>query len=316
MQTGTYVLALVLSVVGAASAVYLGQRSTRSWTAGFVASVVFGLITALGFRLTTGRLPPVPRPDHSTSAEPWELLALPLLVVACLWPLVRQLLLRTNAVRLWLAMVFASLPLLLSLPSGESYADVVPANANWAVLALLAIGTNFLSGEQLDASGAARWSLWVFVAQLFTVAALLMTCYGTLGEWCAIAALTLGVLAAGRVFLTEGAWSSALGLAATTLALTLLSHIRVYSTLALPYWLAPLPMLLPAIICAIDQTFVRGRPGWLRAMIAAAVAAIVSGLVVATVLSLGGPSDEQWSSLINGQFDNQSLVPAQAQRVS
>lgn len=278
--------------MGGTVAVYLQRRLPRHWLASVWPNLVLAASVAASFRLATGRLPPLPWPSQSSASEPWELVVLPLMLVTAVWPFARSM--QSITMRLWFAMALASGPLFLSLPVGETYADVVPGNAAWSLFALLAIGANYLAGEQLETRGAARWSLWVFVAQLFTVAALLMTCYGTLGEWSASLALALGVLAACRVFTSEGTWTSDLGLPATVLSCVLLTHIRVYSTQALPAWLAPLPMLSPVVVCAVDQCFGRHRQGWKRWMTAAATAAIVAVTIVATVLALGGQSTQEW----------------------
>ena len=232
--------------------------------------------------------------SQASDIEPWQLLILPLLGVSCAWPVLREWTIAGQSPRLLSALLLAATIMLSALPSGESYADVVPANAAWSVWSLLAIGMNIQSAERLDATGARRWSLWVFVAQLATVAALLMTCYGTLGQWSASAGLALAAWAACRIFVTEGNWSSVLALAATTLSCTLLTHVRIYSTQALPVWLAPLPMLLPAATCLVDQAFGKYRSARVRVLVAAASATAMVITVVVTMLLTSISPDDQW----------------------
>lgn len=293
MPTSAYVLSIAVAVLGGGIAVVLQRRWPHRLLAAHWACCSLGAVSLIAFGSATGHAPPVPRSLRALEAEPWESVILPFLLLCIVWPVLRELVERHAALQHWLALCLASIPLLSALTLAERYSDLVAGNTTWSVAVLLSISINWLAGERMDATGASRWSIWVFVAQLLTVSALYMTCYGTVGEWCMIIGLALSVLAAARMLLSQGVWSSALSLPTTTLSCVLLMHIRDYSALALPYWLAPLPLLLPLLVSAIDQLFGKRQGPKVRIASAAITSAVIAAVVIMTTLSLSGPS-ENW----------------------
>ncbi len=191
-----------------------------------------------------------------------------------------------------LLLSIAAITILASIPSSERYADLLPGNTGWFAAGLIAIGLNLLSSERLDASGAGRWSLWIFVAQFFTAAALMLTCYGTAGEWILVCGLSLTLIATVRLAAGDTVWSTTLGVPASVLACTMLLHIRDYSSTALPPWLAPMPLLLPTIVNLVDARFGQNRTAWQRVMIAALASAIIAACIIGLSLGSGGSNDD------------------------
>lgn len=245
-------------------------------------AIGFGLCVLLAYRLAVGRIPTLGPQVGNT--EPWESSVLASAIVCCLWTLVPKSNAIPSSLRLWLALTLASFPIIAALPSGESYADVLPGNAVWSMMALLAVGVNALACERIDATGGSNWSLWIPSAQLFAVTALYLTCFASLGENCLLLALSLAAMASFRWLLSSGNWTGELALPATALACTLLTHLRIYSPNAMPAWIAPLAFALPTIVCGVDHFVGRNRSQWIRPIIAAGTAAIVAGALIVHAL--------------------------------
>jgi hypothetical protein len=286
MSATTLGIVLLIAVACGAVAVYLQRRLPRRAFALWLVNIAWSVLLLVSFRLITGHAAPYFWAPDASSAEPWERLAFPLAAVAVLWPALRMLGARSPGLELWVALGLASLPLLAALPSGASYADVLPGNAMWTLAALLASGANWLAGQRLDATDAERWSLWVFVAQLLTVAGLLMVCYATLAQWCLLLGISLAVLALCNVLVGNGDWTSTLSLSATVLSCSLLTHIRIYShSTSLPPWLLSLPMLSPVLVCTIDRLFAGKRHSRLRIAVAALSAAVLAVAALAYAIA-------------------------------
>jgi hypothetical protein len=292
VSTNAYIISLALAIVSAVAAVFLQRQWPHRVWAARLTCLALGIVSVIAFRSTLTHWPPIPTSAEALETEPWEAFGWPFLIMCVAWPMLRELTQRRPAVQLWTALFVASWPLLSALTVAERYADLLAGNAMWSSVVLLAVGANWLAAERLDNTGAGHWSTWVYVAQMFTVAALYMTCYGTVGQWCSTVALTLGVLASGRLFTTHGEWSSTLTLPATTLSCVLLMHVRDYSTLALPYGLAPLPLLSPVIVCGIDQALGKQLAPKLRIVLAALSAAALAVVTISITLSLSGSSEE------------------------
>jgi hypothetical protein len=284
MSASAYAIAIAIAAAGGASAVYLQRRWPHRPLATWLVSITWAVLLVVAFRLVMGRPAPYFWSEAEASAEPWERLPFSLAVVSLIWPALRIVARRSAALELWLALAAVSLPLASALPVGESYLDVLPGNATWSIAALLAIGANWLASERLAATGAERWSLWVLVAQMLTVAALSMTCYARLADWCFMLGLGFAVLALCRLSVTSGEWTSTLSLPALALSCSLLTHIRIYSGDLLPPWLLSLPMLLPALVGGIDRWLAgKCQPGYRIAIAAAAAALIALGVITFAV---------------------------------
>lgn len=281
---------LLWAVIGSAIAVFIQRRWPYSIHSARWVAIAWALACIIASMSMIGHAPPRPWSPQALDVEPWESVLLPLVGVCLVWPLLRGLLHRWPAIRLWAVFALATAPLLASMPPADRYADLLPGNAAWVCAALLAIGANTLACERWEIAGAGRWALWVYVAQMLCVAALLLTCYGTLGEFCVAVALCLATTAIARLFTSDGVWVTAVGVPATMLSCILLLHVRDYSTVALPAWVAPLPLLMPTIVALVDARIGAGRSPIKRVAIAAAVAIGLSILTLASVLSQGSSS--------------------------
>lgn len=291
MSASAYGIVLGIAALCGAIAIYLQRRwPDRIYATGLVC-VCWSILVVVAFRVITGRPAPYFWTDEGQGAEPWERLAFPLAVAGLLWPVVRAAARRSPALELWLAFWVTTVPMVAALPAGESYLDVMPGNATWSLAALLAAGANWLASARFVSTGAERWSLWVFVAQLLTVAALFMTCYATLSEWCLLLGLGLAVLATCRAFVSSGQWTGTLSLPAIALSCSLLTHIRIYSGDALPAWVLSVPMFSPVLVCGVDRLLGEKRHSRVRIAIAATAAAVLAAGVMAYAMAPGG---EEW----------------------
>lgn len=290
MSASAYGITLGIAVVCGAIAIYLQRRLPSRFYAAALVSVTWGVLLLVAFRTITGRPAPYFWTAEAAAAEPWERLAFSLAVASVLWLVLRRLTWHSPALQLWLALAIASLPMVAALPSGEGYLDLLPGNAPWSVAALLAVGANWLASERFVLTNAERWSLWVFVAQLLTVAALLMTCYATLAEWCLLSGLGLAVLATCRLFVRSDQWTSTLSLPAIALSCILATHVRIYGGALLPIGLVGIAMYLPVLVCGVDRFVGEKRHPAARITIAATAASVLAAGVIAYA-ALSGESE-------------------------
>lgn len=291
MSASTYAIVLAIIVACGALAVYLERRWPARYFATALVAVAWSVLLVVAFRLVAQRPAPYFWTEEGAAAEPWERLAFPLAVGTLLWPALRAAARRSTSLELWLALWVTALPLLAALPDGESYLDVLPGNAPWSLAALLAAGANWMASARFIATGAERWSLWVFVAQLLTVAALLMTCYATLAEWCLLLGASLAVLATCRLFVSTGQWTGTLSLPAIALSCIVLTHVRIYSGDVLPAWLLSVPMISPVLVCGIDRLLGQKRHPGIRIAIAATAAAVIAAAVIGYAIVAG---ESEW----------------------
>jgi hypothetical protein len=291
MFASAYAIAIGIAAACGVIAVFLQRRLPQRMFATWLVSVAWSVLLVVTFRLVSGRPAPYFWSAAAATAEPWERLPFALALLSCLWPALRTLGRRSPALELWLALAAVGLPLVAAMPTEEAYLDVLPGNAAWAVAALVATGANWLASERFVATGAERWSLWVFVAQLLSVAALLMACYASLAEWCFMLAFSFAALATCRLFVKSGEWTSTLTLPAIALACTLLPQIRIYSADMMPSWLLSLPMLSPVLVGGVDKLLgSKCGPAWRIAIAATASALIAMGVIWFAVV----PGEPEW----------------------
>jgi hypothetical protein len=248
---------------------------------------------AFAFYGVLGRWPSMIGFPADDLSEPWEQGIGPLILGGWIWLLIGVACHLTSALRVWIAQFLAAIVLLVALPRGASYADVMSGNAVWTVASVVAVGASALATEHLRATRAGRWTLVCFTVQLFLVAAVLLACYGTLGEFALVAALGLGCLAFGQACGIGDDRVLSVAWCATTLACLLLGHVRIYSATALPLWLAPLVMGYPAMVAAVDGLIAGRLPGYWRLGLAAG---LTVSLVAVTLgwLILGEPGASDW----------------------
>ena len=287
MDLGSYGIAIAFAFGGGLVAGLVQWRLPARRYGSILAGVSFCSALVLAYWLVKAHLPPLPSWASGTPGrldEPWETIFVPMIGVTLFWLCVPKASTFPPTLRLLIGMSLACWPMVTCLPAGESYADVLPGNAPWSIAGLIAVGFNQLAVERLDGTATERWSAWVLVAQLLTVTALYLSCFASLGEVCLLSAMTLIVLATIRLTLGSGQWSTDLALPATVWACVLLTHVRVYSGLALPVWLAPIAFFSPAIVCAVDHFFGSKRTGLVRAAIAACAAALMAAAVIARLV--------------------------------
>jgi hypothetical protein len=276
-------MVFVISVIAAV----VQRRWPDRLAAASLVTIAWGIAGVVAYRMLMSGLPPIPWSTAALEKEPWESIVYTLFALCILWPWVRSFAKQTPDVRWLMSIALACLPILGALNIVEYHAPLHAGNGYWVLFTLLSIAFNHLTMERMDASGAGRWSLWVLVAQLLLAGALIMTCYGRFGEWSVLTAISLGAVAIVRVFVPddENRWTGSIALPALALSGTLLMHIRDYSSQALPVWLAPVPLLMPAVVGFIDQAMGVNRSAPLRVVIAAATSIVLVAIVLAVVLS-------------------------------
>jgi hypothetical protein len=302
----TYCGALVVGIVAGGLACHLeSRRKSAAAALGVAAGALAVGLCSLYWAVTT-RWPVSPTAWLSQAGrevaerlEPWEWAVAPL-AIAVLAGAVLAGSVRSGPFgtwRLWCGLLLIGSVIAVALPAGESYSDVVPGNAVWSLVALLSVGANLLAMEQLERSGAGRWSLWVVVAQLATVSAIWLSCYATPGDWLlASTALVAGLgLARAAVPLPAGGlrgWQSGVVPGALALGGVMLPYVRIYSTQGLPSVLAAVVFLMPALVVAVDQLWGRYRSPGVRVLAAGSVSAALAGGTLAWVLLQGGASSD------------------------
>lgn len=187
------------------------------------------------------------------------------------------------------AAVLASLLGAVAMPGGDGWADAIPLHRYWLPAVLAAALVNAWVIDRLAGTGGDRWGLWVVVAALAAPVMLAAGTYGALAEW-GIAAIfaTLGLAVWQSIRPHVSMTAAAYPAIATSAALAASGHF--YSFEEYPRWLTGLILFLPVIVVAVDRA-VRGRPGWVRVIVAGIVAASIVA-VVGWKLFLSEPEPE------------------------
>lgn len=293
-------LLLFASVTGIA---LLGSLLARAAGRRLYASVLsIGIVVAAGTLITatifgwTGSLPSLLpwSATASSTSEPWQGLFGPLLLAVILLPSLRWLDAEHDAGRMWIAMVMAALCSMSSLPGGEAYQDVVPGNAFWSLSAVLSTGLSCWSLRSLNASGGGSLMLWILTAFSAAVSAVLLSCYGTLGESCAAVFAATAVAAIVRSCSAQASWHSAWCVLPLFLSTQLITHVRIYSSTALPAYAALLLFLFPSIVCGADRVFCRKASLKKRTLLAAFLSGALCTIVLAAIFFSGSGETEAW----------------------
>ena len=289
-------LLITLSIVGVtcAIAVLLARRWQLRLAPACLAAVGWSAACFVGYYFILSGWPPIPWTEAARSAEPWESIVYPIMLLSIIWPLLSTRLEKWSNLLLIAALALSCLPLIAALCEAERFAKFHFHNTHWSLAALMAIAINWLALERMERSGAGRWCLWIAVGQLLTVAALIMTCYGRFGEWATIAGLSLGVVALARVLISDpqAEWSARLAYPALALSAILLMHVREYRSNPLPVWFLPLPFLLPMLVALNDWSWAHKQHPILRVFVAAVLTASLAAGAIAFVWVWNGPSDE------------------------
>ena len=187
------------------------------------------------------------------------------------------------------AAVLASLVGAVTMPGGEGWSDVISLHRYWLPAVLAGALVNAWAVDRLTRTGGERWGLWVVVAGLAAPTVLAAGTYGALAETGIAAIVTTSVLAVWqsirpRAAVTAGAYP------AMAVSASLAASGHFYSYEEYPRWLTGLILFLPVIVVAVDRA-VRGRPGWLRVIVAGVVAASIVA-VIGWKLFLSEPEPE------------------------
>lgn len=291
MSSVPYALALAISLVGAVIAVIGDMRLRRPVLSMFACGLTFGLVSIATARFLTGHWPPWPW-DGSNDFYPWERLVLSLFWVGLSAPFLAYVCTkRQDETVFWLSGV-GGLVLLATLPTGDSYQDMIQGNAAWAIGSLLAIGLNVAALHRLDDHGGGRWLIWIPLAFLSTVSAVLLSCYASLGEYSLCLTLSTLVFASIRSCVKTAHWQRIIGDVCIIAGVALLAQVRIYSSQALSGWSIPIAYGLPALVVGADRLFVSNKRTALRIATAAIVSALLGFLVLLPIF--GSASDEQW----------------------
>lgn len=202
---------------------------------------------------------------------------------------------RTTAFRWIVAALLAMAIAAISLPSGDSWQDALPAHRGWAPLLATAILLGWFAAEALAFRKSDRWFPLVILAALAGPLIATATTYATLAQYAVAATCATLPLVAFAAFGKLPA-PVAIGAAypAIALAASLVAAGKFYSYEGHPWWSYALMMAIPPAVAAADWPL-RNRTPWVRFIAAAIVAtALVAGSGAAQFLPSSGVSTESW----------------------
>ncbi|MFO1063668.1 MAG: hypothetical protein U0892_07365 [Pirellulales bacterium] len=244
----------------------------------------------------TGNVPsPMPwSATVSSTSEPWQGLFGSLLLAVILLPSLNWLEAAHDAGRMWITMLLAALCSMSSLPGGEAYQDVVPGNAFWSLAAVLSTGLSCWSLRSLNGSGGGSLGLWILTAFTAAVSAVLLSCYGTLGESCAAVFAATAAAAVVRSCSAQASWHTAWSVLPLFMSTQLITHVRIYSSTALPAYAAVLLFLFLPIVCGADRVFCGKASLKKRTLLAAVLSGVLCMLIIVAIFVGGSGETEAW----------------------
>lgn len=202
---------------------------------------------------------------------------------------------RTTAFRWIVAALLAMAIAAISLPSGDSWQDALPAHRGWSILLATAILLGWFAAEALAFRKTDRWFPLVILAALAGPLIATATTYATLAQYTVAATFATLPLVAFAAFGKLPA-PVAIGAAypAIALAASLVAAGKFYSYEGHPWWSYALMMAIPPAIAAADWPL-RNRTPWVRFIAAAVVAtALVAGAGAIQFLPSSNTSTESW----------------------
>jgi hypothetical protein len=170
-----------------------------------------------------------------------------------------------------------------------------------SLLWCIAVGTvaillNIATLDNLARSGAARWTPLVLLGQLGCVAAIILQSYASLGEWTlACIGSTVGLSVGSLITRSQPPTFAGWQLSPVVFPLTIASGTSVllspyFQSHPLSHWLQGSVLFLPTAVWLVDIVFARYGNAWVRA----SCAAVICGVLLATILLITKPFQSEW----------------------
>ena len=184
-----------------------------------------------------------------------------------------------------------------TLPFAPIWDELIGENAFWLLASSTAATCNFLSlslmFDRSRSESGYRWAMWVIVANFGTIAGVMFSQIGSLGEWCIAATIMATVIALAISRSGKSEWLKPLLPGFCLLSACLIANIRFNASKAKPWWIFFVLYFMASVIAWVD-VLAENRLSKRNRLIVSAILGTVASLSIIGSVWMNTLLDQEW----------------------